>query len=185
MGYGDELCRLLRPLGVYDLNPGSFSEAELRSVGAALDEIDELLTLNQREASPLTASEAGLAVWERLLGILPAGDPDARRALCAALMQAGDLSFTPAAIRALLACLGVSALLTEAGNQTVRVSFPGLRGIPAQIDAIQAAMDRVMPCHLNLIYDYRWLIWDEFETLTWSRAETFTWDELAVWDPEV
>lgn len=183
MGYLDELCRLLRPLGVYDLEPGSFSEAELRSVSAALDEVDDLLTAGALEASPLTASEAGLAAWERLLGVAAAGDLDARRALCAALLQVGDLSFTPAAIRALLERMGVSVTLTEAGAQTVRISFPGLRGIPAQIDAIQTAVDRVMPCHLDLVYDYRWLIWDEFETLTWSGAEAFTWDTLAVWDP--
>ena len=37
MGYAEELVRLLRPLGVYSFQEGSFSLGELQALGGALD----------------------------------------------------------------------------------------------------------------------------------------------------
>ena len=41
MGYTNDLVRLLRPLGVYSFDAGSFSLAELQALGGALDALDE------------------------------------------------------------------------------------------------------------------------------------------------
>jgi len=183
MGYQTELCNLLRPLGVYSLEPGSFSLGELQAEGTQLDQVESVLTQGQLETSPLRASPAGLQKWEQLLGIEPKGSLAERRALCAALLRVGGGSFTLAAIRALLQLLGLNIELREGSGQQVRISFPGIRGIPPQLAAVQTVAERVLPCHLEILYDFVWLIWDELDGHSWDRVERFTWDGLEIWDP--
>ena len=48
MNYADELVSMLRPLGVYSFQEGSFSLAELQALGAALDAADEAFGAAQK-----------------------------------------------------------------------------------------------------------------------------------------
>ena len=50
MNYADELVSMLRPLGVYSFQEGSFSLAELQALGAVLDAADEAFGAAQKES---------------------------------------------------------------------------------------------------------------------------------------
>ena len=51
MNYADELVSMLRPLGVYSFQEGSFSLAELQALGAALDAADEAFGARRNPSS--------------------------------------------------------------------------------------------------------------------------------------
>ena len=61
MNYADELVSMLRPLGVYSFQEGSFSLAELQALGAALDAADEAFGAAQKESIVMTAQDEGLS----------------------------------------------------------------------------------------------------------------------------
>ena len=60
MGYGEHLRKLLRPLGIYDLTPGSLSGSELDALGAGLDALSERMDYVERESALATAEGEGL-----------------------------------------------------------------------------------------------------------------------------
>ena len=66
MGYANDLVRLLRPLGFYSFEEGSFSLAELQALGSALDALDAHAQAGQRESIVMTAAGEGL---ERMLAL--------------------------------------------------------------------------------------------------------------------
>ena len=68
LGYEEHLAALLRPLGVYDLQPGTINRGELAAYGRALDGAGEELDHTAREMSLTTARDFGL---ERIEALLP------------------------------------------------------------------------------------------------------------------
>lgn len=68
MNYADELVSMLRPLGVYSFQEGSFSLAELQALGAALDAADEAFGAAQKESIVMTAQDEGLS---KMGGVVP------------------------------------------------------------------------------------------------------------------
>ena len=98
MSYAEALKELLYPLGVYRLE-NSINGAELESIGAALDVIEEKLEKVHQEADLTTAEEEGLETFAKLFAKRPVTE-DAnrlRRALAALMRVSGD-SFTLSAI---------------------------------------------------------------------------------------
>ena len=71
MGSGDQLRTLLRPLGVYDLTPGSLSDSELEALGRGLDGVRGRLDDVEREGSLATAEGEGLDRLEALFARTP------------------------------------------------------------------------------------------------------------------
>lgn len=184
MGYTEDLVRLLRPLGVYSFLEGSFSLGELQAMGRAMDGVETVLDVGRAEASPLTASEQGLARWQALLMSTPvAADLAARRQAVAAMLRIGQGSFTPRAIADTLTGCGVQVAVAEEGPGCVGISFPGLRGVPEGVEQMKKIIERILPCHLQISYRYVYLTWDEAQTLTWNFVSGFTWDALRVYDP--
>ena len=137
MRYGEELKKLLQPLGIYDL--GGASGAELEAVGGELDRVYGALVDAEREAMPLTAESEGLAAWEALLPFVPAYQTtDDRRRAIAALLRIDGRSFTVDAINDTLAGCGIRARAEETGKvMTVRITFPYNRGEPDGLAAIK------------------------------------------------
>lgn len=99
MNYADELVSMLRPLGVYSFQEGSFSLAELQALGAALDAADEAFGAAQKESIVMTAQDEGLSKMEALFRSKPpAKTVDARRAAIAGFLRISGDSFTLAAL---------------------------------------------------------------------------------------
>ena len=183
MDYAKELQELLRPLGLYAVD-GGISGGELVSIGAALDAVWAALERGEREALPLTAEDEGLHAWETLLPFVPASRSlEERRAAVAALLRIDGAGFTPAAINGTLAGCGIPAAVRETETPlTLRVVFPGSRGIPEAFDALRERIEQILPCHLGLSYVFAFLLWTELEALfsAWSTADAaaLPWAEL-------
>lgn len=182
MGCYAYMIRRLQPLGLYDLEYGAGAE-ELRVVGAMLDEIAAMLEEAEAEASVLSASGEGLAAFERLLPYVPACTAlEDRRASLAALLRIDGRSFTLDALRATLSGCGIAASVGEGDiSNCVEVSFPGTMGEPEQFEELCARIEQILPCHLEVRYLLRWLLWSELDgAFTWSQLETQVpdWDAL-------
>lgn len=179
MGYRDYLQDLLRPLGVYDLRPGSLSGGETEALGQELDAAAEKLDRVLRESLTLTASAEGLAAAEALFPFSAAGDAtEDRRAAVSGFLQISGDSFTPAALNRCLAACGTACAVREtAERNVVEVSFPGVAGEPAGFAEKQRIIESILPCHLEVRYRLQWVTFGQTATrgLLWSdlAEETF------------
>lgn len=179
MGYYDDLCRLLRPLGVYRLDGESVSGAELAAAGAALDGVAERLECAVRDGLVTTAEEEGLSRWECLLRVRPVSDgTELRRQALRSLLAIGPAGATAEALERTISGCGITAHVTETGVNACRVSFPGTVGVPEAFAAIRKAVERILPCQLAVDYAFRFQTWAECEAMgrTWADAAEYTWD---------
>lgn len=184
MAYEEYLAQLLRPLGVYDLDEGTFSNAELHGDGVALDGVESELDRIAREMLVLTAQDEGLEAVEALLPYRPVTDQlDRRREALAALLRIGGDSFTLKAINDNIAGCGVAALVSETDvPEYVQVSFPGVRGKPNGYEEMRKIIEEILPCHLGIEYVFWYVTWGELEGVFsfWSEIGSgdYTWEEL-------
>lgn len=183
MQYAKELKRLLRPLGIYDLEQG-IGAAELETVGEALDRIFARLEEAAADSLPLTAAESGLEKWEELLPYAPAGGraEDRRNALIA-LLRAGGGAFAAEELNAVLSGCGIHAIVEETEEPlTVRVMFPGVRGEPENYKKLRGRIEQILPCQLQVTYMLVYLQWQELEGLfsAWAELDAagLAWSEL-------
>ena len=181
MGYYENLCASLRPLGVYALGEESVSGAELWAAGTALDTLSARLAEVERESVLATAETEGLARHLALLHRRGVGSVSDRRASIAALERIRGDSFTPEAIACTLAGCGIAAACSETGQPgAVSVSFPGVVGVPDGFDAIRRAVLEILPCHLAVTFAFRFLTWGECEAngYTWAQVGAYSWEEF-------
>ena len=177
--YESYLINLLRPLGVYDLRPGTLNGAELSALGEGLDGAEEQLETAEREALTATAEDEGLDRMEALFRYC-AGlkDTQARRAAIAAFLQFGGDSFTLQALNRCLQTCGVFCRVAETGRpEHVRVWFPRQMGIPAGFAQMRVIIEDILPCQLDIFYDFRYCTWQETEKygLRWADLGSMTW----------
>ena len=179
MGYAEELVRLLRPLGVYSFREGSFSLGELQALGGALDAAQAKLSRMQRESIPATAEDEGLDRMEALFRYCAElKDTQARRAAIAAFLKFGGDSFTLQALNRCLQTCGVFCRVAETGKpEHVRVWFPRQMGIPAGFAQMRVIIEDILPCQLDIFYDFRYCTWQETEKygLRWADLGSMTW----------
>ena len=188
MGYGDYLRRFLRPLGVYDLTPGSLSGSELDALGHGLDELSAHLDYVERESALATAEEEGLRRREMLFARTPVHySTELRRQAIAALLRIGGDCFTLSDINSTKSGCGIRALAQEKDQfGYIRVIFPEVAGIPDGFEQIRDIILDIIPCHLDVEFYFRYLTWQECEAFqyTWTviHQRAYTWHgfELAV-----
>ena len=184
MDYTSELKAMLRPLGLYDLNSG-VGAAEIEAEGRALDTAGASLERAEREGILTTAEDAGLNAWEALLPFVPVlcTTAEERRTAIAALLRIDYAAFTPQAINDTVNGCGIRALVEEAEEPlTVHVSFPGIVGEPDGLEALRVRIERILPCHLGVVYVFRYATWAEVEAKypTWADivAPGYTWRKV-------
>lgn len=183
--YEEFLRRLLAPLNIYDLTEQSVNGAELYALGRSLDGIAARLGTAEREALTATAEAEGLARRENLFARRPAAvTPQERRAAVAALLQIDGDSLTPGAIDTTVRGCGIPAKVRETGTGHLQVRFPSTAGIPAEFEQIQKIILDILPCHLEVEFDFRYLTWRICEALeyTWQDVETaeHTWESFSL-----
>ena len=155
------LAELLRPLGVYDLRPGTINRGELAAYGRALDGVEEELDHTAREMSLTTAGDFGLERIEALLPYRPVCRTarQRREALAALLRISGD-SFTPEAVNDTLLGCGLNVRAEETGRPGyVNVRFPNVAGIPEGFDRLRAIIEEILPSHLDITYVFWYNTW--------------------------
>ena len=182
MSYGAYLRELLRPLRIYGLE-GTANGGELEAQGKALDGVEAAMEEVQREMLICTAEGRGLEAVEALLARKPvAASLERRRAALAALLRIGDDSFTPGAVNDTITGCGVAAECMETGVGRVQVRFPGVVGIPAQIDRLKRIIQEIVPPQVEIAWFYRFLTWAELEEQfpSWADLERagLNWSQL-------
>ena len=185
-GYEDRLAALLRPLGVYDLRPGTINRGELAAYGGALDGAQEELDHTAREMSLTSAEDFGLERIEALLPYRPVCQTARqRREALAALLRIGGDSFTPEAVNDTLLGCGINARAEETGRPGyVEVRFPRVAGIPEGFDRLRAIIEDILPSHLDITYVFWYNTWAMVAArhATWGEAEQtgLSWYGLAI-----
>jgi len=184
--YVTYLKNLIAPLGIYRTD-GGVSGAELSSLGIGLDGVHNMFSELERELFISTAESFGLINYEKLLPVKPAyRTTEDRRNALSGLVRMNGASFTLKAVNETICGCGIAAEAAESGERmTVSVRFPGVRGIPENIEQLQAVIEQIIPCHLGIFYDYvytEWnylesffATWDDIEnaSLTWAGVETY------------
>ena len=183
MGYAEYLKNLLAPLGIYDLQEGSFSEAMVYAAGRALDGAGQALDRTERESLVATALEEGLERREALFARRPVAETaEDRRAAITALMQIDGDSLIPETINRTISACGLPAKALEVDTGHLRVIFPGIGGVPPGFDEIQKIVLDILPCHLEVEFYFRYMTWEECEAAgyTWASVEQqeFTWERF-------
>lgn len=153
MGHGQSLRDLLTPLGVYRWE-GSFQWGELKSEGAAMDQVEQELAHIQQEMNLWTAQEEGLQGVLDLLGRqVGQEDPESLRQTAAALLRIRNNNATLAAMNDTLRGCGIPAQVEETNDPLqVKVIFPGIVTPPPDIIQIQELIEAILPCHLHVKY---------------------------------
>ena len=184
MGYGNYLRELLRPLGVYQLDPPSLSGSELEALGRGLDDLSSRLDYVERECALATAESEGLDRREALFARTPVHySTDLRRQAIAALLRIGGDCFTLTDINAAISGCGVNALALEKDQfGYIRIIFPNVAGIPEGFEQIREIILDIVPCHLDVEFYFRYLTWAECEAFgyTWAiiHEREYTWFEF-------
>lgn len=175
LGYEDHLAALLRPLGVYDLRPGTINRGELAAYGSLLDGAGDELELTAREMNLATAVGPGLERVEELLPWRPVcvTAQQRREALAALLRISGD-SFTPEAINDTLGGCGLNARAEETDRPGyVKVYFPDVAGIPEGFRRLRTIIEEILPSHVDVTY----VFW--YNTWAMAGARHPTWGHAA------
>ena len=178
----EDMKNLLAPLGVYRLE-GLYNGTELTAVGAALEQVEDRLDEILREVFPVTAEDWGLEKWAGLFAARPAASsPRALGEAIAALLRMGGDSFTPEAINDAIRGCGLPVRVEEQGPGVVRVSFPGIPGIPENFDLLNRFVTDILPAQVQVNYNFWYLTWVGLEEKfpSWGSLERagLTWREL-------
>lgn len=116
----------------------------------------------------------GLARWERLVG-LPESDgtlPDRRSAVKSMLQGFGTLTLSKVEELCKVYVNGEVEVSVDGPSFTLTITFTGIVGIPANFSTLEAVLRDVMPAHMVLNVEFRYMTWRELDGFG------YTWDEL-------
>lgn len=67
----------------------------------------------------------------------------------------------------------------------INIKFISVYGIPPNIEDLKRALEDVKPAHLDIIYIFNYIIWDEFDIYnkTWNQWDilNLSWDEFEIY----
>lgn len=180
MSSTDRLLELLVPLGVYSFADGSYSLGELKAIGAEIDLSKSVLENIEQDSCLLTAAADVLAAYGKLFGFaLPSADTETLRKAIVYLTNISGDCFTLAAINKAIAECGINAVVEERGDGVI-VRFPGVMGVPEEIDRMKAVIELVIPAHLQAEYVFVYLTWQQAGGVTWQQAAEYSWFDFAL-----
>lgn len=132
----------------------------------------------------------GLARWEAICGIpIDENKPEEQRRSVIKSKIRGAGTVTLAVIKNVADSFQNGEIKVEENfaDYEVVITFIGKRGVPPNENDVRAALREIVPAHLNLKFQYTYLLWNEldFAQLTWDELDALnmTWDELEVWKP--
>lgn len=58
------------------------------------------------------------------------------------------------------------------------VKFVGVKGVPANMADLEAAIEEIKPAHLTFEFAYTYNWWDALKDRTWNSLSTYTWEQV-------
>lgn len=164
-------------------------QAFLEAQGKELDQLKGNITEILNQHFPQKATW-GLPLWEEALGITPAaGQPDEERQARVLAGLRGTGTLTIGLIRRVAESYqnGQVLVVPDFPSATMVVRFVDVRGTPPNIADLQAQLRRMVPARYELVFEYSYLTWDQFDALnlTWNDLDQMmiTWDQVMTLDP--
>lgn len=162
-------------------------------INAEGQELDQLYTNIEdvlKQFYVETATEWGLDLWEQMLGLTSyAGKPlDQRRSrIISKLRGMGTVTVSLVKNVAESYVYGTVEVTEHPELYSFTIKFVDPRGIPSNLDDLQAAIEEIKPAHLAVEYQFTYTTWGELNTwgTTWGELNTLglTWDTLKTWRP--
>ena len=151
------------------------------SAGTEMDKIAELIEGIDQQLFFDTATETGLTVYEKELGIptrigISIAD---RRSTISAKWKMGGISNLEL-IQLIADSWHNGAVEVTFVSGKIHVEFISIYGIPTDLDGLKAAVEQIKPAHLAVYYAFRYRVWSETTTYTWGGLKTggITWGVL-------
>lgn len=172
-----------------------YYEDYLVSVNVIDREAEEVAALNAAvydvlDQFSIPTATWSLARWETIFGfpVDESKPSDQRRSVILARLR-GIGTVTVAMIESVAEAYanGDVSVTEDNANGKVIITFISERGIPANLEDIQAALREIIPAHLAIEFRFTFLTWDEIDGVndTWTEWEAhgFTWDQMEVYRP--
>jgi len=119
--------------------------------------------------------------WEKELGIttIPQRSETSRRHFINAKLK-GVGTVTKDLINDIVNSFYFSEVTEVPSEIKTKIKLLGKRGIPKNLEDINAAVTDVIPAHVDHEYEYTYLTWGEVEQagLTWEEANSFTHEQI-------
>ncbi len=151
-------------------------EVFAEAIGLYITNLDDLI----QQLFVETATE-GLDLWEEDYGLSSyVGKPDDQRRSRIKSKIRGVGTITISLIKNVSESYvyGTVDVIENAEEYSFTIKFIDIRGIPPNIEDLEAAIEEIKPAHLEVVYEYTYTTWEEVKTITWEEAATGTWGEL-------
>lgn len=142
------------------------------------------LYANQTLASDqmfLDTAEEALALWEQDFGL----DSDSRKSTVfrrervrSKLRGAGTTTKKMIEIMAASFAGGEVEVIEVPDEYRFIVKFVGVKGVPANMADLEAAIEEIKPAHLTFEFAYSYNWWDTLKDRTWNSMSTYTWEQV-------
>lgn len=163
------------------------AEAVIDTIGAEFDTERDLLNFVVDQLFAVAASNWGLGRWEQDLGLESyAGKPDDQRRSRVVSKLRGVGTVTVNLIKSVAEAYdgGTVDVIDQPELYQLTIIFIDTRGIPPNIEDLKEALEEIKPAHLGVVYQYRYLIWNELDArqITWDELDSLNlpWDEFEI-----
>lgn len=153
----------------------------LDAEGVELDDLRMSLEEVLQQFYVETATEKGLTIWERFLGLNSfAGKPleQRRSRIISKLRGMGTVTTELIQNVAESYIYGHVTVTEHPETYSFTIKFMDPLGVPANLEDVKAAVDDIKPAHLGVIYEFTYTTWGDVKSLTWGTVKTGTWGEL-------
>lgn len=129
----------------------------------------------------VNSATGGLARWNTLTGIeeIPQRSTDSQRHYINAKLR-GLGTTTPQSVDSIVNSFYECETTEKTADYSVDIKIVGKRGIPKNLEDMDAALGAVMPAHIAHNWEFTYLPWSEVEEarLLWRDADEYTAEEL-------
>ncbi|WP_340029010.1 putative phage tail protein [Paenibacillus sp. FSL H7-0940] len=125
----------------------------------------------------------GLARWERIFGVVPEADAtyeQRREVLRGKMRGVGKISVSLIENVAEAYANGDVDVAVDSAAYTLTITFVGVFGVPAQLDALKANLRDIIPAHMAIDYVFRFYTYGELtgSGATYASLTGYAYDDI-------
>lgn len=174
----------LKPLGLYNLEPGTLIYAELMSYAVALDVLYDKLEEIEKEMFVNTAESYGLSLREKAFGYKRTNvSLETRREMLKYRSSITSSNFNKAQIEDALKASGINGYIIEVPNEyLMHINCLEVIDTETSNEEVENSARKFMPAHIKTIFDFRPLQWSYIDSMDLNFGEMdskdLTWNEI-------